>query len=167
MSKYPSLLKPKKETSDPIAIKANTIHNFVTQRGWEMIKAAVACGELLAQKKAKVGHGRWERWMKENLDFTQMTATRYMKLFEHKDKIYEFQPDSLRTALHLIRGDKRITPGLISGDEKILRRNIVGPINTVNARLRRLPRDPIHYDSVMTIMDELMIALEKLLEDIS
>jgi len=168
MDEHSSLLKPrKKETTDPVAIKANTIHNFVIQRGWEMIKAAIVCGELLTQKKAAVGHGRWERWMRENLDFTQMTATRYMKLFEYKDKIYEYEPESLRAALHLIRGDNRITPGKLSGDEKILIRNLVSPIKTVRRRLKRLPVDPIHYETVMVVMDRLQEAIAELIAEIS
>jgi hypothetical protein len=48
------MLLPSKNTTDPDAIKANIFHNFVTQRGFEVIKAMIRCGEVLAEKKSRL-----------------------------------------------------------------------------------------------------------------
>jgi len=172
-------LTVKKQTTDPEAIRANTIHNFVIQRGWEMVKAAITCGEILFKKKeelkdkryekggrGKRGYGNFGKWAEANLDFTWQTACTYMKLYEHQARIYDMEFNSIRAALAFIRGDDRITPGLISGDEKILRRNIVSPIKVVKARLKKLPKDPIHYDTVMRIIEELEVAVNELIDEL-
>jgi hypothetical protein len=155
------------QTIDPDAIKANIAHNFLTQRGFEMIKAMIMCGEILYNKKRKLKHGQWNRWIKLNLEFSRMTANRYIRLYEHREEILAEEPGSLREALAIISDTKRVTPGLLSGDEKILYKNIVSPIKVVQGRLKRLPRDPMHYDSVVKIMHLLADALDELQEDIS
>ncbi len=130
-----------------------------------MVKAAISCGELLAEKKHTVGHGRWLRWVRENLDFSLETAQIYIKLNQYKERIYEVEPKSLRMALVLIKKG-RITPGMLSGDAQILYRNIVSPIKIVRRRLRKLPRDSIHYDDVVNTMEKLMEAIHDLLADL-
>jgi hypothetical protein len=152
----------KNPTTDKDAELINTAHRFVTSRGFEMIKAMIKCGELLTLKKRSIGHGRWLRWIKFNLEFSDWTANRYMHLYEHRDEVLAEEPGSLREALAIISDTKRITPGLLSGDEKILHRNIVSPINVVYRRLDRLPRDPMHYESVVKIMGLLREALDRL-----
>jgi len=163
--------KNKKETTDPVAIKANILHNFVTQKGWEMVKAAIACGKLLTEKKNKLrqatkGYGNFGKWVEANLDFSWRTVNVYMQLYEHQAQIYDMEFDSIRGALHFIRGDDRITPGKLAGDEKILRRNIVSPIKIVKARLKKMPSDPIHYDIVMRVVAELHQAIAELLQEL-
>jgi hypothetical protein len=158
-------IRDRKESTDPIAIKVNIAHSFITHRGWEMVKGAIACGHLLTEHKQQLGHGRFLRWCKSELVFSWQTANVYMKLYEFRDRLNELEPESLRTALKLTHGDKR-TQGLLSGDEKILRRNILGPIKTVKRRLRRLPTDPIHYETVVDIVNELRNVLEELMEEL-
>ena len=41
---------------------------------------AIAAGRLLIEAKALIGHGRWSRWLKENVGFSERTAQRYMQL---------------------------------------------------------------------------------------
>ena len=50
-------------------------------------KTAIKIGDLLTQQKEKVGHGNWEKWMEEYLDFSATTAKRYMSLFEYYDEL--------------------------------------------------------------------------------
>jgi hypothetical protein len=103
----------------------------------------------------------------ENLNFTERTTQYYLKLYEYRDQIVLEQPQSLLKAIALISDTKRITPGLLSGDEKILRRNIVSPIRVVRKRLKRMPNDPMHYEIVTRILEELQVELEKLFEDLT
>jgi hypothetical protein len=136
-------------------------HRFVTERGFETIKAKVLCGKILYHKKQSLRHGRWIPWVRANLDFTERTAQYYLKLYEYRDQVLQEQPQSLLKAIALLSDTKRLTPGLLSGDEKILRGNIV------RQRLKRLPRHPIHYETVAKIMGELNEELMKLLDAIS
>jgi hypothetical protein len=76
-------------------------------------------------------------------------------LYENRDRLLNSQAESLTQAIALLSDTKRITPGLLSGDEKILRRNIVTPIKAVRKRLRKLPTDPLHYETVLKIVHEL------------
>jgi hypothetical protein len=154
--------QPKKSTTDPDAIKANIAHNLVTQRGFEIVKAMIFCGEILDQKKQSLPHGKWLPWIRANLDFTERTAQYYLKLYEHRDEVLLERPQSLLGAIALFSDTQRITPGLLSGDEKILRRNLVTPVRVVRKRLGRLPIDPMHYESVNEILEELSDEVRKL-----
>ncbi|SRR5258705_2821850 len=159
-------LQDRKETTDPVAIKLNIAHTFITHRGWEMVKASITCGRLLTEQKIRLGHGKFMRWTKSELVFSWQTANVYMKLYQFRDMLTDAEPQSLRAALSFIRGDKRITPGLLSGDERVLYRNIVSPIKIVKGRLKKLPIDPIHYESIVKVMNDLQEALIDLLEEI-
>jgi hypothetical protein len=120
-------LLPTKPTNDPEAIKANIAHNFITQRGFEAVKAMVMVGKILWDKKQQLGHGRWIPWCEENLVFSYKTASNYMRLYDNRVRIFDVQPESLLQAIRLILEDskpKRITPGLLSADHKILHKNL-------------------------------------------
>jgi len=157
----------KKTTTDPEAIKANTAHNFITHRGFEMIKAMVMVGEILFHKKNLLGHGKWIPWVEDNLEFSYKTATNYIRLFENRDEIFARKPISLQDTLAILSDTKRITPGLLLGDYKLLRRNIVEPIKIVRNRIKRMPKEPIHYEMVVQIMEELQAEIDKLINEIS
>lgn len=51
------------------------------------IEIAIECGKLLIEQKAKVGHGNWEKWCRDNLIFDIRTAQRYMGLFRKTREI--------------------------------------------------------------------------------
>jgi hypothetical protein len=157
---------PAKKTSDPDAIRCNMLHAFVSQRGFETVKAMIECGKILTHKKHSMKRGQWLPWVKSDLDFTERSAQYYMLLYRHRDKLLNEQPESLTMAIALLADTKRITPGLLSGDEKILRRNIVTPVKVVRKRLRKLPTDPLHYETVLKIVTELQEEIAALLEDL-
>jgi len=46
-----------------------------------VVQRAITFGRTLSQAKAKVGHGKWEKWLNDNCrDVSARTAQRYMKL---------------------------------------------------------------------------------------
>lgn len=51
------------------------------------VQKAIRIGELLTEQKEIVGHGLFIAWVKDNLDISFDTASRYIKLFESGDKI--------------------------------------------------------------------------------
>jgi hypothetical protein len=51
------------------------------------VQKAIRIGELLTEQKEFVGHGNFIAWIEGNLDISFDTASRYIKLHEHDDKI--------------------------------------------------------------------------------
>lgn len=64
-------------TADIIAIEIiTTVKN--TQK--IMLEAAISIGNGLIEAKELVGHGEWEKWLEEKVDFSQSKANKYMKI---------------------------------------------------------------------------------------
>lgn len=47
-----------------------------------VLSSAVEIGRRLKEAKELLPHGEWGKWLEEMVDFSQVTASRYMKLFE-------------------------------------------------------------------------------------
>lgn len=58
------------------------------------VQKAIRIGQLLTEQKKFVGHGLFLNWLDANLDISDKTAEKYMKLFQHHGKI------ELSTNLH-------------------------------------------------------------------
>jgi hypothetical protein len=63
------------------AAEANAVHLRICSL---LIEDCFAIGEFLIAQKAKVKHGEWQKWVKENLIFCDRTARRYMWVAEHR-----------------------------------------------------------------------------------
>lgn len=48
---------------------------------------AIECGRLLISQKKSLGHGNWLDWVKKNLEFSEETAQRYMRLCRKTDEL--------------------------------------------------------------------------------
>ena len=46
-----------------------------------VLMASIEIGEKLCEAKALVAHGDWERWLTENVDYSQSTANNLMKIY--------------------------------------------------------------------------------------
>ena len=53
------------------------------------IRKAIDLGDLLREARARVGHGDWEAWLKDNCPLSFSTARRYIKLAEERPRIEE------------------------------------------------------------------------------
>ncbi len=62
------------------AQQINNLHHKMVRTTAEK---AFEIGSLLTLQKAKVGHGNWQVWVEENLDFSIATAKRYMRVFAY------------------------------------------------------------------------------------
>lgn len=51
------------------------------------VQKAIKIGELLTQQKEYVGHGNFLSWIENNLDISDKTAEKYMKISDHRNKI--------------------------------------------------------------------------------
>lgn len=74
------------------------------------LDGAVQIGQRLQEAKAQVGHGEWENWCRENLNYSHEQATRFMKIAtEYGDenspysKVATSQHFSISKALELLK----------------------------------------------------------------
>ncbi|TGK45532.1 DUF3102 domain-containing protein [Leptospira bouyouniensis] len=92
----------------------NLLHQSIVQDLSNAVQSAILIGEKLQEQKKLVGHGKWEQWMKENLEFSDSTAKRYIRLSENKQLVNRSSMTDLNSALKLIsetkRDEKDITP---------------------------------------------------------
>jgi len=92
----------------------NDLHESILIDLGNAVKSAIMIGGKLAAEKEKVGHGNWLPWIESNLNFSISTATRYMKLWEHREIVNSSSMTNLESALKLISGstreEKDITP---------------------------------------------------------
>lgn len=67
------------------AERINELHNGMVRN---TVETASKIGKLLTEQKDICGHGNFEKWCYENLDFSKATVTRYMNIFEwcHKNE---------------------------------------------------------------------------------
>ncbi len=78
---------------DMLAQQINAAHaagEAAVSKGLEHYRAA---GEALLRAKTQCGHGKWLTWLKENVRFSQDTATRYMRFAEIPYRA-EFEKDA-------------------------------------------------------------------------
>lgn len=64
-------------TLEVIATEIRTIDNHVCQVA---LNGAIEIGQKLTEAKGQIGHGNWENWCKEYLDYSKSQAERFMKI---------------------------------------------------------------------------------------
>ena len=69
------------------ASRINELHSELTGLLNKSVTLAIEIGKMLTEKKAELSHGEFAPWIRGNLDFGERTVQRYMKLYEHKDKV--------------------------------------------------------------------------------
>jgi hypothetical protein len=69
-----------------LAARITTAHEQVGLAARNALEHAMAAGDLLAEAKDRVGHGRWETWLKI-LNIPPRTASHYMRLAENRELI--------------------------------------------------------------------------------
>lgn len=61
---------------------ATEINTIKRQTQSIMMTASIEIGRRLVEAKAAVGHGGWEAWLKENVNYSQRTASNLIKVFQ-------------------------------------------------------------------------------------
>jgi hypothetical protein len=86
------------------------IEDTTNQIKQTVLKQALYLGDLLLQAKAKVGHGKFKRWLEKNCDLSERSAQRYMQLQEGWPKIEAWLKDnSARVADLSLRKAEQLT----------------------------------------------------------
>jgi hypothetical protein len=66
-----------------LAHRINQAHHLAMRHANEAVGQAIACGEMLLEAKAKVPHGQWLPWLRQNVTFGERSAQGYMRLATH------------------------------------------------------------------------------------
>lgn len=74
---------PSKDRTDEIRNELALLNHTLKMS----VQKAIRIGELLTEQKEYVGHGKFVTWLDSNFDMGQASAYRFMKLFEHQNKI--------------------------------------------------------------------------------
>ena len=97
------------DSSDDFAVRINSAHDACIGSAETTVSWAVEAGNLLREKKKKVGHGCWTRWVEDNCRFSISTAQDYMKASKNWARpVFENgHPKSLRQILEAIEGPSK------------------------------------------------------------
>jgi hypothetical protein len=76
----------KKGPTAELVDKINVGHQEIVGASKDIIEKACATGKLLLEAKNRVKHGDWQKWMADNLRFTERTAQKYMLIATHEKK---------------------------------------------------------------------------------
>ena len=64
------------------AEQANALHRAFLKSAKTTAVRAVQCGWVLSNVRASCGHGAWQHWVAENLEFAERTAYNYIAAYE-------------------------------------------------------------------------------------
>lgn len=89
-----------------LARQVRDSHCQVARAAADVLKYALACGDLLIAAKSHVPHGQWLPWLRRDCDVGERAANAYMQL-ARKRRVFEANPQragdlTLRGALRLI-----------------------------------------------------------------
>ena len=71
-------------------ILAREINTIKSQTLRVVLQSSIDIGERLTRAKALVAHGEWEKWLADNVDYSQSTANNLMKIYrEYSDNQYD------------------------------------------------------------------------------
>lgn len=98
---------------------ANEAHWRVVGHAQKLLLEIIAVGRYLTKTKAALGHGKWENWVRDNLDFATNTAWRYMQVYEKQDllKPHDLHTLELNEAYKILSG-KKTRPAVRSPSSK-------------------------------------------------
>lgn len=83
---------------ESLAAKIRKEHEACERNAQSAVEHAIKAGELLTIAKAKVKHGGWLPWLEEHFEFTQQTASVYVRLAQNYGGSRSL-PDSISEAL--------------------------------------------------------------------
>lgn len=93
--------------------KIQGLHESIGANLSNALQNAVLIGEILNKKKKDLPHGQFIPWIESNLPFSRMTANKYMRLFENRDKL-----PNVNSSLHLTEALKILSDS--GKDEKVV-----------------------------------------------
>ena len=91
----------------------------------DALRSAITAGGYLVKAKRRVLHGKWGPWLKQNFEFSAVTANNWMRLYGNRNELVSLIKDtpeqymSVHEALQLVGANpKRYTPTKLQKVEK-------------------------------------------------
>lgn len=81
------LIAKPKELLDCRVAEINSLHAGVLGNMRRTVNDAIRIGELLTESKMSLAYGEWGAWVKQNLQFTDRTARRYMRFYQWRAQL--------------------------------------------------------------------------------
>lgn len=75
-----SNMNPKAGKPDSVADRLNKLHRSISTYKKITFDAMVECGKLLTEQK-RTYDGEFTKWLKDNVDFSERTAQKYMRVY--------------------------------------------------------------------------------------
>jgi hypothetical protein len=93
-----------------LGARINEAQRLAIEHAGNAIEQAIACGQMLLEAKARVPHGKWLPWLRDNITFGERSAQGYMRVAKRvppqiRNGVSDFP--SLRTALHALARPRR------------------------------------------------------------
>lgn len=79
--------RPAQAKLSTLAKEINKAHYDAVSYACTAITKAIEVGRLLTEARAKVDHGGWATWVKENCRFGDRQARKYLRAYENRDAI--------------------------------------------------------------------------------
>jgi hypothetical protein len=76
------ILKQHAEKITALLVESTEAYRLSIGHGKTSVGCAIKAGEVMIAAKKLVGHGNWGKWIQDNCNISQDTASRYMKLAE-------------------------------------------------------------------------------------
>jgi len=82
----------------------------------DALQSAIAAGGHLTKAKERILHGKWGAWLAQNFEFSQATASSWMRLWENRKELLELIKDtpkqymSVQDALRLVSDNPTPAP---------------------------------------------------------
>jgi hypothetical protein len=95
-----------------LSARINAAYEAGERTSRQGLDSARAVGEALLRAKARCGHGKWLRWVRENLPFSADTAANYMRVAREWDSVRAAR--NLREAIRLLTEGAQPDPGRTS-----------------------------------------------------
>jgi Protein of unknown function (DUF3102) len=85
----------------------NRRHRRIMELGKQALDEAIDIGRDLSEIKASLDHGQWLPWLEKNAAFTARSATRYMRLWDNRDRLKSDNVSDLSEAYALLSEPKK------------------------------------------------------------
>jgi len=154
-----------------LAIVAGEINTIKQQTKIIVLQASCEIGKRLVEAKAMVGHGNWETWLKQSVDYSQRTASNMIKIFQEygtgQQKLFEKVSNSQALA-DLTYTQAVALLGIKNPDEReeFAEKNNLKEMTTRELQQAIKERDQAK-EELETTSDDLKKAKEKLIEEIN
>jgi hypothetical protein len=88
----------------------NRRHRRIMELGKQALDEAIDIGRDLSEIKTSLDHGQWLPWLEKNAEFTARSATRYMRLWDNRDRLKSDNVSDLSEAYALLSEPKKTSP---------------------------------------------------------